>query len=170
MNLFEFFGVMLAILGAILCGAWGYQQFGWAGLAGGVLIGLVIGRIAGVAVSTLVFLILIWPERLRQRRVLSRFFGRYWSRKRLTEWQDLATRLAVGDSVSGKVVAGYYYGVFVDTGHGFPALLAIRFMGSNGEGPRPVVGDVLSATIIRLDESDRFIKLSQLAPRVNPAI
>lgn len=169
MNLFEFFGLLAAILGAMLCGAWGYQQYGWAGLAGGVLIGLMIGRIAGIAVSTLVFLILIWPERLQQRRGLRRFFGRYWSRKRLSEWQSLATRLAAGDSVSGKVVASYYYGVYVDTGHGFPALLAVRYFGGGG-GAKPVVGDELSASVIGFDASDRFIKLSQLAEGVKPII
>jgi hypothetical protein len=170
MTLFEFFGVLVAILGAMLCGAWGYQQFGWAGLAGGALIGLVIGRMAGVALSALMFLIMTWPERMQQRRDLRRFFGRYWSRKRLPEWQALETKLAVGDSVSGKVVASYYYGVYVDTGHGFPALLAVRYFGSGGEGPEPVVGDVLTGSVIELDASNRFIKLSQLAPGVKPAI
>lgn len=170
MNLFEFFGVLVAALGAVLCGAWGYELYGWIGLAGGVLIGLVVGRIAGIALSTLVFLILIWPERMQQRRGLRRFFGRYWTRERLSEWQDLATKLTAGDTVSGKVVAGYYCGVFVDTGHGFPALLAVRYFGSGGDGPKPVVGDQLSARVIRLDASDRFIELSQLAPGVKPII
>jgi len=170
LNLFEFFGLLVAILGAMLCGAWGYQQFGWTGLAGGVLIGLVAGRIAGVIFSTLVFLMLIWPERMQQHLGLRRYFGRYWSRKRLSEWQALATKLTVGDTVSGTVVASYHYGVYVDTGHGFPAILYVRYFGSGGDGPQPVVGDVLSARVIGLDASDRFIKLSRLAEGVNPII
>ena len=167
MNLFEFSGLLVAILGAMLCGAWGYQLFGWAGLAGGVLIGLVIGRIAGVVMSALAFLILFWPERMQQRRCLRRFFGRYWSRDQSEAWQSLPVKLAVGDNVSGKVVASYYYGVFVDTGHGFPALLAVRYFGDGGEGSRPAVGETLSAGVIELDGSDRFIMLSQLAPGEN---
>ena len=150
----------------MVCGAWGYQQFGWVGLAGGVLIGLALGPIAGIALTALAFFIVIWPERMQQHRGLRRFFGRYWARKRISEWQALATKLTVGDTVSGKVVASYYYGVFVDTGHGFPALLAVRYFSNGSVGPKPVIGDVLSASVIELDASDRFIKLSQLAPGV----
>jgi hypothetical protein len=165
LNLFGFLGLLVAVAGAVVCGAWGFQQFGWIGLAAGVLIGLALGAIAGIALTALAFFIIIWPERMQQHRGLRRFFGRYWARDHSAAWQALATKLTVGDTVSGKVVASYYYGVFVDSGHGFPALLAVRYSMNGSAGPQPVVGDVVSASVRELDASERFIELTQVSPK-----
>lgn len=146
-----------------MCGTWGYDQFGWIGLAGGVLIGLPIGWVGGIAIAALMFFILIWPERMQQHRDMRQFFGRYWARNRISEWQTLTTKLSVGETVSGKVVASYYYGVFVDTGHSFPARLAVRFSGSGIDGPRQIVGDMVSASVREFDASERFIELTQVS-------
>lgn len=163
MNLFQFFGLLVAVAGAAVCGAWGFQQFGWIGVAAGVVIGLVVGPIAGIALTVLLFFILIWPERIQQHRDLRQSFGRYWARDRSAAWQALATGLSVGDTVSGKVVASYYYGVFVDSGHGFPARLAVRYSKNGSAGPQPAVGDVVSASVRELDASERFIELTQIS-------
>jgi hypothetical protein len=165
LNLFGFLGLLVAVAGAVVCGAWGFQQFGWIGLAAGVLIGLALGPIAGIALTALAFFIIIWPERMQQHRGLRRFFGRYWARNRISEWQALTTRLSAGNTVSGKVVASYYYGVFVDTGHGFPARLAVRYSKNGSDGPKPVVGDMLSAGVREFDDSERFIELTQVSPK-----
>ena len=163
MNLFGCFGLLTAAMGAVVCGTWGYAQFGWIGLAGGVLIGLPIGWVGGHAITALVFFILIWLERMQQHRDMRQFFGRYWARNRTSEWQALTTKLSVGDAVSGKVVASYYYGVFVDTGHGFPARLAVHFSRSGIDGPQPTVGDMVSASVREFDASERFIELTQIS-------
>jgi len=157
--------LLYAVVGAGVCGAWGYAEFGWIGLAGGVLIGLAGGWVGGNATAALVFFIGIWLERMQQHRDMRQFFGRYWARNRTSEWQALTTRLSVGDPVSGKVVAGYYYGVFVDTRHGFPARLAVRHSKSGIGGPQPVVGDVVSASVREFDASERFIDLTQVSPK-----
>lgn len=162
MNLFRFLGLLVAVAGAAVLGSWGFQQIGWIGLAAGVLIGLALGPIAGIAVAVFAFAIIIWPERMQQRRSLRQFFGRYWARDRSAAWQALATRVTVGDTVSGKVVASYYYGVFVDAGHGFPARLAVRYSKNRSAGPQPIVGDVVSASVRELDASERFIELTQM--------
>ena len=148
-----------------MCGKWGYAQFGWIGLAGGVFIGIAAGLTAPIAATALAFFVGIWPQRMQQHRDLRQFFGRYWARSRASEWQTLMTRLSVGGTVSGEVVASYYYGIFVDTGHGFPARLAVLNSKSGIDGPQPALGDVVSASVREFDAWERFIELTQVSPK-----
>ncbi len=56
---------------------------------------------------------------------LDRLFPGHGSPERAREWEALKERLAVGQSVTGRVVARSPFGAWVDLGVGFPALLEI---------------------------------------------
>ncbi len=165
MSLFEYVGFFIAILAAVVCGKWVYVHFGWMGLAGGALIGLIIGWIGGIAATALAFFIPAGLERLRHRQKLRRFFGRYWARDRVADWDELKKKLVVGAVVSGKVVARFYHGVIVDIGHGFPACLG-RSNSKNGlNDPQPEVSEHVSAHIREFDDWERFIELTQVSEK-----
>jgi hypothetical protein len=89
-------------------------------------------------------------------------FGRYWSRRRTAAWRQLKARLPVGELVTGKVVACYYHGSFLDTGHGFPARLGVIWSQAGVEGPRPSLGDTVSGRVRGFELGDRVIELTQL--------
>ena len=59
---------------------------------------------------------------------LERCFPGYRSPKRAAAWKAAKAQVPNDTSVTGVVVAKYPFGVFVDIGVGFPALLEIVFM------------------------------------------
>src|SRR5262249_19016774 len=56
---------------------------------------------------------------------LPRCFGDYLSEERRAEWEAVKRKLRRGEAVEGCVVARAPFGVFVDIGFGFPALLEV---------------------------------------------
>ena len=66
MNLFEFPGCSLGLLGALAGGAFGQSLFGWPGAVAGVAIGALSGWIAGVGLVGIGFFIGITKERFGQ--------------------------------------------------------------------------------------------------------
>src|SRR5262249_41191917 len=95
---------------------------------------------------------------------LDRFFPDYRLPSAEVAWLSLKQRFAVGSTVCGTVSARYQFGVFIDIGVGFPALLVIvRFK----EGKRrtfaadfPAVGSLIEAKIWGWNDRDRVIVLT----------
>jgi len=161
MNLFEFSGCLCSLGGAAAGGSIGFSRLGWIGAIIGVLAGFIAGWLGGVGLVSAGFSIGITKERLQQHRDLREAFGRYWSKDRSTEWDELMTELSPGNSVSGKVVRQYYHGVFVDIGRGFPALLS-KLRSEHGiSDPQPSIGDTVSASIKEFNTKERYMELTQ---------
>lgn len=161
MNLFEFAGCAVGVVGALAGGVVGHSLFGWLGAAIGVSVGTIGGWVAGAGVVDICFAIGILKERLEQHHRLRKHFGRFWARDRASEWKTLVEHLPAGQELAGKVVSQFYYGVFVDTGHGFPALLKIGDSKYGIHAPQAAVGCYLSARVLSHDDRERFIELTQ---------
>lgn len=96
-------------------------------------------------------------------------FGDYLSPAKAAEWAAVKARLATGESVRGSVIARRPFGVFVDIGAGFPALLeVIQF--ENARERRyeiedyPAIGDPITARVVAFNDRNRQIGLTQLNP------
>src|SRR5436305_7835800 len=105
---------------------------------------------------------------------LDTHFLAHRSMERVAEWEAAKARLPMGSRVSGVVIARYPFGVFVDIGVGFPALLQIVCM----EGLTPEryqaddwcpVGSSVSAFIGGFSDDSRQIGLWQVRPKWAPA-
>jgi ribosomal protein S1 len=97
---------------------------------------------------------------------LNRFFPDYRLPVADAAWLSSKQRFAVRSVVCGTIVVRYPFGVFVDIGVGFPALLLIdRFRDAK---PRttpadfPPVGSLTEAKIWGWNDRDRAIVLTQL--------
>jgi ribosomal protein S1 len=96
-------------------------------------------------------------------------FGDHLSPAKAVEWAAVPTRLGVGDSVRGRVIARRPFGVFVDIGVGFPALLEVmqfedaRQRRYNLDG-YPAVGETIIARVLAFTEHNRQVRLTQLKP------
>jgi hypothetical protein len=105
---------------------------------------------------------------------LRQFFGDYLSEKNDEDWEGLKSVLRPGESVSGKVVARYRFGVFVDLCVGFPALLEViqferaRVFRYTSLDTYPAVGSKVRATVVWFDDGERQIKLTQLPQPCTP--
>ena len=88
--------------------------------------------------------------------------------RKLQAWQDTKSSLQVGSLVSGKVVARRQFGVFVDIGHGFPALILVVKLKDADKTPYtlmdmyPAMGDTVEARVYAFVDHNRQIGLSQL--------
>jgi ribosomal protein S1 len=96
-------------------------------------------------------------------------FGDYLSPEKEGTWQDARARLRAGESVSGEVIASYAFGVFVDIGAGFPALLEVlqfEHAGRRRFAPEdyPAVGDAVTARVVAFSDRNRQIALTQRYP------
>lgn len=85
------------------------------------------------------------------------------------EWAAVPTRLGVGESIRGRVIARRPFGVFVDIGVGFPALLEVmQFEGARQRRYNledyPAVGDMISARVVAFADHNRQVLLTQLNP------
>jgi ribosomal protein S1 len=67
----------------------------------------------------------------------------------------------IGESVTGKVVAKRYYGVFLDIGRGFPALLAKSNYDEATRSRQPAKGERIEARVKEIDDLNRFFVLTQ---------
>ncbi len=158
MTLSELSGCVFSIAGAAAGGAIGLSQFGWVGALVGAPVGFFVGWLGGGGIVEAGFFIGTIRERMQKHRGLRKTFGRYWSRARVREWDALPDDLSVGEAVSGKVVRKYNYGVFIDIGRGFPALLSsLRY----DRDISPLVGETVSARIMKLNSEERYIELTQ---------
>jgi uncharacterized protein YcfJ len=161
MTLFEFSGCAGGIVGALAGGFVGYSLFGAVGAIVGVPIGAIGGWLAGIGVVGAAFFVGITKERIEQHRRMRTIFGRYWSRDRTKDWESLVKGLESGLVLEGNVVCQFYYGVFVDTGHGFPALLRIGDSRGEIHAPQAAIGASLSARVRGYLDRERFIELTQ---------
>jgi ribosomal protein S1 len=104
---------------------------------------------------------------------LEEFFGDYLAEENEGAWETAKARLRLGDAVSGVVVAQYRFGVFVDIGAAFPALLeVIQFERASGPYTTmekyPKVGSTVEANLVWFDDRDRQIKLTQRSYDLSP--
>ena len=97
-------------------------------------------------------------------------FGDYLSADRAEAWATVKSRLVIGETVEGVVVARFPFGVFIDLGVGFPALLeVIQFERAQQRPYRqlddyPAVGTTVSARVVAFNDRNRQVGLTQLNP------
>ncbi len=95
-------------------------------------------------------------------------FGDYESEEKSQAWLDTKSSLQVGSLVSGKVVARRQFGVFVDIGLDFPALILVVKLRNADKTPYtsmemyPAIGDTVEARVYAFADHNRQIGLSQL--------
>lgn len=97
-------------------------------------------------------------------------FGNYLAPEQDEAWDALSRSLVPGAEVNGIVVGRFIFGVFLDIGCGFPALLPISQFGKE-RSPRgidfreyPELGSVAAARIVSASGSRRQIGLTQRVP------
>jgi ribosomal protein S1 len=96
-------------------------------------------------------------------------FGDHLSAAKAGEWAAVPIRLGVGESVRGRVIARRPFGVLVDIGAGFPALLeVIQFEDASKRRYKledyPAVGDTITARVVAFNDRNRQIALTQPNP------
>ncbi|BCE01989.1 hypothetical protein [Marinicellulosiphila megalodicopiae] len=99
-------------------------------------------------------------------KVLQELFGDYSSIEMAKEWDTLKSKINKNDNVSGIVVARAPYGIWIDLGFGFPALLeSIVVKGMTPaiykEDKYLPVGSTVYAKISGIREKERQIYLHQ---------
>jgi len=80
----------------------------------------------------------------------------------LARWPEVRSRLAVGQAVRGEVVCRAPFGVWVDIGAGWPALLRVPEMAGARERPirfeeYPALGAVVEAWVLWLGERAEIV-------------
>ena len=98
-----------------------------------------------------------------------RLFGDHLSPEKERDWAAARSRLVVGKSVNGRVIARRLFGVFVDVGVGFPALLpVIQFEDARQRcynfEDYPAIGELIKARVVGFDDQNRQVGLTQLSP------
>lgn len=159
MNLFETSGCLFAIGGTAAGIVIGADSFGWIGSGVGGTIGFFGGWFVGLGLVAGYFAVGIFLERRTQRRQLRPHFGEYYSKSKTNAWELLKGQRKIPDSVTGTVLTGYHYGVFVDVGCGFPCLLT-KLHSADAEDDL-TAGATISAHIYDFDDNDHIVELSQ---------
>jgi len=97
------------------------------------------------------------PPELRSR------FADYLSNERSSEWERIHRSVSLGAVVSGPVVFRPPFGVYLDVGLGYPALLLATRFSPQLDGPRdlPAIGKVVAGSVIHYSDSSRQIVLQQ---------
>jgi ribosomal protein S1 len=101
---------------------------------------------------------------------LGRAFGNYLEPEKAADWELAKARLHAGSRVSGKVVARYIFGIFLDIGVDFPALLEIiQFNPPLKRRPvvledYPAVGSMIDARVVAFNDRNRQVGLTQRDP------
>src|SRR5690242_19982430 len=99
-----------------------------------------------------------------------RAFGDYLSPEREADWGRVKAGLRPGSRISGTVVARSNFGIFLDLGVGFPALLeVIQFDPPPRRRPvniedYPALGSTVTARVVAGNDRNRQIGLTQLDP------
>jgi hypothetical protein len=100
---------------------------------------------------------------------LERLFPGHRSRAFQEEWEDAKHRFPLGSLVRGNVVAQYPFGVFINFGIGFPALiLVVRLKDADRRPYRdiehyPAIGSQAEGRIYVWADEMRQIGITQLA-------
>ena len=152
------------IIGAIGISIVGFDLYGWIGLILGIPIGYIGGFIFALLLIFLLYFMGIVKEKLHQHWKLKGTFGKYWSRTKKEQWSQLSSNINCHEKVKGEVICKFYYGVFINTDHGFPALLKCYQMTDDIE--KINIGDTLYVFIKGLDDSEKFIDVSQKIPKI----
>lgn len=97
---------------------------------------------------------------------LENFYPKYLDPAQFAEWESVKSRIPVGTQVSGVVLFRAAFGVWVDLGVGFPALLQIIQMPSltpeaYQDGTWCPEGSPITAKIFVFSDSYRQIGLTQ---------
>lgn len=92
-------------------------------------------------------------------------FGDYLSPDKAAEWSAVQAQVTVGESVRGAVIARRPFGVFVDIGVGFPALLEVTQFGEARERryrfeDYPAIGEMITARVVAFNDQNRQIGLT----------
>ena len=101
---------------------------------------------------------------------LDAYFGCYLAPEKALDWDRSKAQLQAGTTVSGKVVARCIFGLFIDLGVGFPALLPItQFNPTPKRRPvviedYPPVGSLIMGRVVAFNDPNRQIGLTQLDP------
>jgi len=164
MTLIEMFTLLGIGLGTLVGGIVGGLWFGAWGIAGGIPVGLVggyvVGNLCGLLGEPILLRIAtrsIQREKSEQRRALEEHFGKYWTKTRSGAWARIPRDTLIGSTVSGRIVASHFHGVYVDVGVGFPARLPTNVDG-NSNAPLPLGKDI-TGVVEAYDESRRIILL-----------
>lgn len=94
-------------------------------------------------------------------------FDDYLSMQTQQEWEVAKTTLQCGVEVSGKVVARAPFGIFLDIGAGFPALIRVVDLRNadvtayTSMEMYPAVGSQATGIIIGFNDRNRQIELTQ---------
>lgn len=103
----------------------------------------------------------IFQTQLRTR------FGEWQSHAYDTQWKDVKGTLLMGTNVVGKVIATARFGVFVDLGMAFPALILLpnlrdaRLYKPYSEDEFPPMGSSIDGTVVGFSDCEREIMLFQ---------
>lgn len=84
------------------------------------------------------------------------------------EWSQFTNRVKVGDLVSGSVIAVKNYGVFIEFGESFPALVEVPNL-HKGRYPvdidhLPSIGEPFDCEIIQIVPDRRAVRAIECAP------
>lgn len=98
---------------------------------------------------------------------LAQIFPGYLTAESSEAWERLKVELLPGSQVSGRVVARYIFGLFVDVGVSFPALLPVtHFHPSPKTRPvtieeYPEIGSTIEGRVVSFNDRTRQIGLTQ---------
>jgi len=94
-------------------------------------------------------------------------YGDYLAPDKKRAWEHAKTLLRSGDTVTGEVIKQYHFGVFVELGIGFPALLeVIQFDAEQSRrytsvSDYPAIGTRISARVVLFEDRARQVALTQ---------
>ncbi|TPW20926.1 MAG: hypothetical protein FD126_1195 [Elusimicrobia bacterium] len=153
----------VAVTAVVFWAAWQCRvRYGWMEGVGAFLFWAVFSSF-GFVISAIIalFLYFAWEKGVLTWRMLRRF-GRLRAGGE-EEWTALKAALKPDDAVTGTVVAFERLnarGVYLDTGHGFPAFLPIDRATAGRGGKAAELGYTVSARVWGLE--DRLIQLTQV--------
>lgn len=101
-----------------------------------------------------------WSDEVR------RYFGDVTSADRVSDWERAKQAFPVGSKVSGRVVLKAPFGVWLDVGAGFPALLLITQLATFYSHDTywksgPQLGETMDVTVLGFNEPARALGLTQ---------
>jgi ribosomal protein S1 len=108
-----------------------------------------------------------WGSEMSGESGFASHFGDYLAEGRKGDWERIKSQFSVGERVTGKVVARYPFGVFLDLGVGFPALILVPDFEGACERPYtsmdmyPAVGATVSGSLLLFEDRLRQIRLIQ---------
>jgi len=97
-------------------------------------------------------------------------YGDYLAPDKERSWEHAKTLVRLGDTVTGEVIKQYRFGVFVELGVGFPALLQVVQFGAEQSrrytsmSDYPALGTRISARVAGFQDRQREIILTQRSP------